>query len=174
AIALTACDPTKTANKNNANANTGVAVKPPEAIAPETSPEPGFQSCNAYFPLVPGSRLRYLLTYSSGLLADGTVVVDRMEQDGRKLLKERTQIVDRSGGLQINQDTERHFACDGDRVQVLTERVKTLVTNSESTTEMKYRDNSTFFPETSSLSKKGFTWSYPFRPTYTFPRQPPT
>src|SRR5215510_10482873 len=97
AIALTACDPTKTVNKNNANANTGVAVKPPEAIAPETSPEPGFQSCNAYFPLVPGSRLRYLLTYSSGLLADATVVVDRMEQDGKRVLKERTQIVDRSG-----------------------------------------------------------------------------
>src|SRR5262249_24689637 len=63
------------------------------------------------------------------------------------------------------------FACDGDRVQVLTERVKTLVTNSESTTEMKYRDNSTFFPETSSLSKKGFTWSYAFRPTYTYQGQ---
>ncbi|HMG32461.1 MAG TPA: hypothetical protein VKM94_00880 [Blastocatellia bacterium] len=172
-IAFSACKPSNTANSNAANANAKtVNVEPPKPIAPTTGPEPGFKSCNPYFPLVPGGRLRYLLTYSSGLLADATVVIDRLEENGKKLLLERTQIVDRSGGLQINQDTERHFECDGDRIKVLTETVKSIVSNSESSSQSNYRENSIFFPETSALSTKGFTWTYVFHPTYASPGNP--
>src|SRR5215813_8465375 len=102
-IALTGC-PGKLSNSNNTNGNSNTAptFKPPEPLASKDPVDPNFKPCNPYFPLVPGSRLKYTLTYSSGLVADVVVVVNKLDENGHNMFEEQTQIVDRSGGLEIS------------------------------------------------------------------------
>jgi len=156
------------------NANSAPPLDPPKAIKPESSLDPNFKPCNPYFPLVPGSQAKYAMIYSSGLQADETVVVDKIEEGGQTLFRETAQIVDRSGGMQINQTTVRRFACDGDKVRILSEETTGTVGGTTTSTSMKYRDNSLIVPERASLDRKGFTWSYALHPTFTRQGEAPT
>src|SRR5262245_27366135 len=99
-IAFSGCDDSNTnSNRNangNGNSNTPVLERPPD-IKPTAPPESGFKSCNPAFPLVPGSTTKYILQFSSALVADVTVVVDKGEENGKPIFIERTQILDKSG-----------------------------------------------------------------------------
>src|SRR4030095_2457287 len=105
AIALSGCNGAdNNANLNaNSNANRVVDLKPPQPIKPLEAPDPKFKPCNPYFPLVPGSVAKYVINYSSGITGDLTIIVDSTDEGGRKLFTQRSQLVDRSGGMQINQ-----------------------------------------------------------------------
>src|SRR5713101_1210489 len=122
AIVFSGCNgtpPNVNSNANgNANTNSATFIKPPPAIKPVDVADPKFKPCNPYFPLVPGSIAKYVINYSSGTVADLTVVVDGADEDRRKVFTQRSQLIDRSGGMQIIQSIVRRFVCDGDRVQI--------------------------------------------------------
>jgi hypothetical protein len=176
-LALSGCNGNNT-NKNtnsngNANGNARADFKPPTPIKPAAAVDPRFKSCNASFPLLPGSTAKYVIVYSSGLVADATVVVDLAEENGRNVFTETTQIVDRSGGLQITQTTVKKYVCDGERVQLISEKTDSDIEGQKSTSEFKYRDNSVAMVDPASLARKGTTWQYSFTKIYTRPGDPP-
>jgi hypothetical protein len=161
ALALSACTTATSSNKNVINGNNNAAprvVEPTKPLVPATAVDPNFKSCNSYFPLVPGSRRKYVVTYSSGITADATMVVEPWEEGGRKGFKELVQMVDSSGGYQIKQLVERHYVCDGDKVQILYEKTDSDLEGQKSSTEFFYRDNAYAMIEPASL-KPGATWS---------------
>jgi hypothetical protein len=166
AIATTGCEPDKNTNAVVTNSNRTANVARPEPPKPLEAPDPNFKACNPYYAVVPGSIAKFVVTYSSGLEADATVVVDRIDENGKTLFNERSQLVDRSGGLEINQNTERRLSCDGERIQVLFETNEVTLPTNRTRSEMKYRDNSILVPEPASLQRKGFTWQYAIRPAY--------
>ena len=173
ALALSGCTPTINSNANqNANANRTVVYQPPAPLAPKEAVNPNFTSCNPYYPLVPGSVAKYVLNFSSGLVGDATVVVDTEQQDGRTVFVERTQIVDRSGGLQHVQKTVKQYVCDGERIQIISEKNETRVEDRPTNNENKFRDNSVAMVEPSALAQKGTTWNLVFNQTFQSPGEP--
>jgi hypothetical protein len=175
AIALSGCNGgTTNVNSNgNGNANAAQNFKPPQAIKPVDAADPNFKPCNPYFPLVPGSIAKYVINFSSGLVGDLTVVVDAADEDGRKVFTQRSQLVDRSGGMQQNQSIVRRFVCDGDRVQILSEKTDSNVSGQLSSSEFEYRENSLMMTDPKSMLTKGATWTYAFRSVFHVPGQAP-
>jgi hypothetical protein len=162
ALALSACNPGPGGNRNATNGNANTAPRVVEAakpLVPSTAVDVNFKACNPYYPLVPGSRRRYVIIYSSGITADATAIVDPWEENGRQGFKELLQIVDSSGGYQIKQLIERHYFCDGDKVEIVYEKTDSDVDANKTVTEFFYRDNSYAMIEPASL-KPGATWSY--------------
>lgn len=177
ALALSGCNGNNTTNSNgngngNVNANRS-DFKTPPAIKPASAVDPDFKPCNAFYPLVPGSTAKYVLLYSSGVVADATVVVDSAEENGRKVFTERTQIIDRSGGLQITQSTEKKYVCDGERLQLISEKADSDIAGQKSTSEFKFRSNSVVVVDPASLARKGTTWQYSFTKVFSRPGDPP-
>jgi hypothetical protein len=177
AIALSGCNGgTTNVNGNgngNANANAPQTFKPPTAIKPVDAADPNFKPCNPYFPLVPGSVAKYVINFSSGLVGDLTVVVDAADEDGRKVFTQRSQLVDRSGGMKQNQSIVRTFVCEGDRVLILSEKTETNVEGQLSSSEFEFRENSLMMTDPKSLLTKGSTWTLLFRTVFHRPGQPP-
>jgi hypothetical protein len=176
AVSLSGCNGTNTnVNTNtNSNANKVVVITAPPPIRPEAPPDPAFKPCNPYFPLVPGSVAKYVINYSSGIVGDLVVVVDAADEDGRKVFTQRSQLVDRSGGMQIVQTIVRRFVCDGERVQILSEKTDSNIAGQQSSTEFEYRDNSLIMIDPKSMTIKGSTWTHAFRIVYHNPGQPPS
>jgi hypothetical protein len=172
ALALSACT-TGTSNKNVSNGNNAAprVVEPTKPLVPAAAADPNFKACNPYFPLVPGSRRKYVISYSSGITAEATAVVDPWEENGRKGFKELIQIVDSTGGYQIKQLIERHYVCDGDKVKILYEKTDSDADNNKTVTEFFYRDNAYAMIEPASL-KPGATWSYSLKLKFQPPGQP--
>lgn len=177
ASALSGCDGNgnKAASNGNGNGNANAALnlKPPTPIKPHDVADPNFKPCNAYFPLVPGSIAKYVINFSSGLVGDLTVVVDAADEDGRKVFTQRSQLVDRSGGMQQNQTIVRRFVCDGDRVQILSEKTDSNISGQQSSAEFEYRENSLMMTDPKSMLIKGSTWSHAFRSVFHVPGQAP-
>lgn len=177
AITLSGCNGTgRNVNSNgngNANANAAQNFKPPTAIKPVDAADPNFKPCNPYFPLVPGSIAKYVINFSSGLVGDLTVVVDAADEDGRKVFTQRSQLVDRSGGMQQNQSIVRRFVCDGDRVQILSEKTDSNVSGQLSSSEFEFRENSLMMTDPKSMLTKGATWTHAFRSVFHLPGQLP-
>ena len=177
AIALSGCKTgpnNVTSNGNgNANANAAQSFKPPESIKPVDASDPNFKPCNLYFPLVPGSIAKYVINYASGIIGDLTVVVDAADEDGRKVYTQRSQLVDRSGGMQIVQSTTRRFVCDGDRVIILSEKTDSNITGMQSSADFEYRENSLMMTDPKSMLIKGTTWTHTFRQVFHSPGNPP-
>jgi hypothetical protein len=172
--ACTACDPGPTANKNNSNGNSNVRSGEAPVLQPMPTPPPvdtSFKACNPYFPLVPGSRRKYTVSYSSGISADATAVVYPWEENGQKGFKEIIQIRDTSGGYQISQQIERHYVCDGDKVKILYEKTDSDVDNNKTVTEFFYRDPSYAMIEPASL-KMNATWTQSLKMKLQAPGQP--
>jgi hypothetical protein len=177
-LAISGCKDTDTSvNSNansNANANRGQSLKPPQPIKPTQPVDANFKPCNPYFPLVPGSIAKYVMNYSSGLVADMTVVVDVADEDGRKVFTQRSQLIDRSGGLQMAQLITRKFVCDGEKVQILSEKTESNLRGQQpSSVDFDYRENSVMMPEPAMLSRKGSTWSHSFHTVFHKPGEPP-
>lgn len=165
ALALSACTNGGSKNSNVANSNgnsNARVVVPPKQLVPAGTADPNFKACNPYYPLVPGSRRKYAITYSSGITADATAVVDSWEENGRKGFKELMQIVDSTGGYQINQLIERHYVCDGDKVQIIYEKTDTDVEGQKTSTEFFYREPAYVMIEPASL-KPDTKWTYSLR-----------
>lgn len=175
AITLSGCNGSgSNVNSNgNGNANAAQSFKPPQAIKPVDAANPNFKPCNPYFPLVPGSIAKYVINYSSGLVGDLTVVVDAADEDGRKVFTQRSQLVDRSGGMQIIQSITRRFVCDGDRVQILSEKTESNISGQQSSTDFEYRENSLVMTDPKSVLTKGSTWTHAFRAVYHRPGEAP-
>ncbi|MFL6216599.1 MAG: hypothetical protein ACJ74J_22135 [Blastocatellia bacterium] len=176
AAALSACNPGPTANKNNGNGNGNGNVPrgeitPLPPLPPPTPVNANFKACNLYYPLVPGSRRKYTINYSSGISADATAIVYPWEENGRTGFKEIIQILDSSGGYQIKQQIERHYVCDGDKVQILYEKTDSDVDNNKTISEFFYRDPSYMMIEPASL-KPGATWSQSIKIKLQQPGQP--
>jgi len=179
-LTISGCDGTnKNSNSNNnangnGNSNRGSMLSPPPPLKPEGTPDPKFKTCNAYFPLVPGSTAKYVINYSSGIVADLTIVVDAADEGGRRVYTQKSQLIDRSGGMQIIQTTVRKFVCDAERVQILSEKTDSSITGQSSSSEFEYRDNSLAMVDPKALLTKGTTWSHGFRTIFHSPGQPPS
>jgi hypothetical protein len=177
AFGFSSCD---TRNTNNRNANTpvtntnsNISFTPPEPIKPTQPVDANFKSCNPYFPLVPGSQTKFTLQYTSPLVADVNVVVSQAEENGRKVFIEKTQIIDKSGGLNKAELTERKYLCDNGRVQIIYEKADNRTEKSHALVESSFRDVATFMLDPASLSRKGTTWSYNFDQTFRIDNEPP-
>ncbi|HVF88638.1 MAG TPA: hypothetical protein VNH22_01145 [Blastocatellia bacterium] len=181
AISLNACNPdsgNKNANTNsNANSNTNTnkvaSLEAPTPIKPESPIDPNFQACNPYLPLVPGSQVKHTINFSSGLIADATVVVDLIEEGGRKVYRETTQIVDKSGGMQKAEKTVRKYVCEEGRVKIIAENTDNRVQDRQTRVDMIFNQEGTFMVEPAALKRSGTTWSYKFNTTLTNPGEPP-
>jgi hypothetical protein len=177
AMLLSGCkeDPSAVNTNDNGNANTSAAqsFNPPAPIKPVDTADPNFKPCNPYFPLVPGSIAKYVINYSSGIVGDLTVVIDATDEDGRKVFTQRSQLVDRSGGMQIVQTTTRKFVCDGERVIILSEKTESNVAGQSSSSEFEYRENSLIMTDPKSMLIKGSTWTHAFRQVFHSPGDPP-
>lgn len=177
AIAFSGCNGSTTnVNSNgngNGNANAAQTFKRPEPIKPADAADPSFKPCNPYFPLVPGSIAKYVINYSSGMVGDLTVVVDGADEDGRKVFTQRSQLIDRSGGLKQTQTIVRRFVCDGERVQILSEKTDTNAEGQLSSSEFEYRENSLVMTDPKSVLTKGSTWTLAFRAVYHISGQAP-
>lgn len=179
AVGLIGCNPDNSnsnsnGNRNgNGNANTPVLTLPPP-IKPAEAVDPNFKACNPYFPLVPGSVAKYVINYSSGIVGDLTIIVDAADEDGQKVFTQRSQLIDRSGGMQITQSIVRKFVCDGNIVRILSEKTESNVAGQQSALDFEYRENSVMMTDPQSLSRKGTSWSHAFRTVYHNPGQPPS
>lgn len=177
AIALSGCngnDSNVNSNANsNANANHVLDFKPPQPIKPLEAADPKFKPCNPYFPLVPGSIVKYVLNYSSGITGDLTVIVDAADEGGRKVFVQRSQLIDRSGGMQITQSIVRRFVCDGERVIILSEKTESNIAGQQSAMELEFRENAVMMSDPQSIAKTGTTWTQGFRQVILNPGQPP-
>lgn len=176
-LALTSCDPPRNSNANrsgnsNGNSNSQVLVTPQPLVPPQPA-DPNFKSCNPYFPLVPGSKMKYVINYSSGLVGDAEVVVGSSEENGRTVFTETSQIVDRQKGLHIIQKSTRKYVCDGERVIILSDVTDSKIEDSRSIANQKYRENSVVMADTATLAIKNSTWSYSFTQTIEVPGSPP-
>lgn len=178
AITLSGCNgDNSSVNSNkssNANANRAQILTPPQPIKPVETADPKFKACNQYFPLVPGSMAKYVINYPTGLVADLTVVVDSGEEGGRKVFNQRSQLIDRSGGMEITQSTTRKFACDGAKVQILSERNETNVTGQQSSSDLQFRENAIMMEDPQSISRKGTTWQHAWRQVFQRPGEQPS
>jgi hypothetical protein len=154
------------------NANRPAVLKPVEIIKPTSVVDPAFKSCNPYFPLVPGSQLKYTIKYASPLIADANVVVDAAEEAGQKTFVETTQIVDRSGGLEKLEKTIRKYVCDGERVQLTFENTDNTIAGKHNTVDFNLKGISVVMVETASLNRRGSLWSYSFSQVFHVPDQP--
>jgi hypothetical protein len=171
ALFFTACD-NQNGNSNNSNRNTStantnssVAMPDPPPVPPLGDPVPGYQSCNPYMPLVPGSQTKFTLQYASPLVADVTVVVSQIDEGGRKVLVEKTHIVDKSGGLNKAELTERKYVCDNGRIQIISEKADNRTEKSHVVVTTNFKSASTYILDSAGLSRKGATWSYNFDQT---------
>jgi len=181
ALSLCACDPgagNKNANINanansNANANRLALLEPPTPIKPETPVDPNFKACNPYLPLVPGSQVKHAINFSSGLAADAVVVVDLIEENGRKVYRETTQIIDKSGGLQKVEKTVRKYVCEAGRIKIIAENTENRIEERKTQTDMKFTEEGTFMVEPEAFKRPGTVWSYKFYPTFISPGEPP-
>lgn len=178
ALGFSGCD-TQNANNNNGNKNTSantnsIAMPTPPPVPKLGDPVAGYQSCNPYFPLVPGSQTKFILQYSSPLVADVTVVVSQVEENGRKVLVEQTHIIDKSGGLNKAELAERKYLCDNGRIQIIAEKTDNRTEKSHSIVETNFRDVATLMLDKASLMRKGTTWSYNFDHTFRMGNEPPT
>lgn len=175
-IGLSGCNPADNGNGNgngNGNANRPVFTLPPP-IKPAEAVDPSFKACNPYFPLVPGSVAKYVINYSSGIVGDLTIIVDATDEDGQKGFTQRSQLIDRSGGMQITQSIVRKFVCDGNVVRILSEKTESNVAGQPSALDFEYRENSVMMTDPQSLSRKGTTWTHAFRTVYHNAGQPPS
>ncbi|MFP5264679.1 MAG: hypothetical protein ACLGJB_22555 [Blastocatellia bacterium] len=173
AVTFGGCETNTNSNANrNGNANNTSTFKPPPPLAPKAAVDPNFVPCNPYFPLVPGSVAKYVVNHSSGLVGDATVVVDAEQQNGRTVFVERTQMVDRSGGLQHLQSTVRQFVCDGERVILISEKNETRVEERLTVNENQYRENTVAMVDPAALAQKGTTWTVAFTQTFQSPGEP--
>ena len=155
---------TANANRPNANGNSNSPfIEPHAPIKPVDNPDPNFKPCNPYYPLKPGSATEYTLQYSSPVVADVRVVVDQAEENGRKVFVERTQIIDKSGGLNKDELTERKYICDNGRVQIISEKVDNRTEKGSSKVDTNFRDVAIYLADPASLMRKGYTWSYNFQ-----------
>ncbi len=159
-------------SNGNGNGNFAQTFKPPQPIKPVDAVDPSFKPCNAYFPLVPGSVAKYVINFSSGLVGDLTIVVDAADEDGRRVFTQRSQLVDRSGGMKQNQTVVRTFVCDGDRVQILSEKTESNIEGQLSSSEFEFRENSLMMTDPKSMLIKGSTWTQLFRLVLHSPGQP--
>ena len=163
-------------NQNNdpaTNTNSVAALPNVVPIKPEAPVDPGFKSCNPYFPLVPGSQIKYLIKFSSGLLADVNVVVDSAVESGHQVFIETTQIVDKSGGMEKLEKTVRKYACDGERIQAVYEKGNYRAGEYSNDMEVKFKGMAAIMLDPASLKRTGTIWSYSFNQILQSPGQQP-
>jgi hypothetical protein len=176
AVALTGCNDNSNTNANlnaTSNSNRNLDFKPPEPIKPTGTVDPNFKTCNPYFPLVPGSQVKYTIVFSSGLVADANVIVNAAEENGRKVFTQTTQIVDKSGGLEKAETTVRKYVCDGEKVEIIYEFINNKVQDNVGTVETQFRNTAIVMPSLADLSKTGYSWSYNFGQVYKSAGQAP-
>jgi hypothetical protein len=121
---------------------------------------------------VPGSLLKYTINFSSGLVADTTVVSEAADENGRKVFTETTQIIDKSGGLDKTETSVRKYVCNDGRVQMISEKSDNRIPNMHTISENKFRNDAIIMSDLTSLGRKGATWSYSFNQTFQLEGQP--
>lgn len=174
-LTLVGCDNSNNQENSNSasNANRPSAMAPITPLKPQAPPDPGFVACNAYFSLVPGSLKKFTMVWSTGLVADATVVVDAVEENGQKVFVETTQIVDKAGGVNKAEKTVRKYVCDGDRIQIIGEKTENRIDGKETVVEFRFRNVATAMLDPASLKRNGSTWSYSFYQMFTSPGELP-
>jgi hypothetical protein len=177
-LALTSCNGGSSKSGANANsnatsnANNQASFNPLAPIKPVAAADPAFKSCNPYYPLVPGSTVKYTLLYSSGVIAEATVVVDAAEEDGQKVFVETTQTIDSTGGVHKAEHTVRKYVCDGEKVRQIYQKTDNRVEGKLTTTDFSFKGEAYLMIEPKEILRKGTRWSYNFVQTMKLETQP--
>src|SRR5262245_4063810 len=127
------------ANSNDNRAPISTATPPPEPV-PSSTVDPNFKECNPYFPLIPGSTARYSLLFSTGLQANPFIGVDQAKEGGATVFVQRTQIVDKSGGVNKNEMMAQKYVCDNGRIKIVAEESDNNVEGHKTFVEWHYAD----------------------------------
>jgi hypothetical protein len=163
-------------SNSNSNDNRGslATATPPPELTPSSPLDPNFKECNPYYPLIPGSEAKYLIVYSNPLQANVTIVVNQSTEGGVPLFEQKTQIVDKSGGLFKKEFAVQKYACENGRIKIIAETRDNTVEGRQSLMEMHYIDPAYTMLEPAAL-KPGATWSYAFTQSFQGPNgnQPP-
>lgn len=162
---------TNTNTNTNANANRGMTLPEVEPLKPQSAVNQSFKSCNPYYPLVPGSQIKYRISFSSGLFADANIVVDSVEEGGRQTFVETTQIVDTGGGLEKLEKTVRKYICENERIQIVYEKGNNRAGELANEFGSKFKNVPVVIVEPAGLNRKGTTWSYSFYQFFQVPGQ---
>jgi hypothetical protein len=168
AALFSGCNGTNTNTNSNqndnqpSNANRLVTLPNVDPVKPTSPVDPSYKSCNPYFPLVPGSQIKYLIRFSSSLLADVNVVVDSAVEGGHQTFIETTQIIDKSGGLEKLEKTVRKYVCDGERIKVTYDKGNNRAGERANDVELKFKGVPIIMVDPASLKRPGTTWSYTF------------
>jgi len=177
---LASCTSCNTTANNNAARNTNsnenrppINPSVPDEPKPSTTPDPNFKACNSYFPVAPGSQLRYSLQFSSGLQANVVVAVDQETEGGVPVFVERVRVVDTNGGIHKSEMQVRKYVCDNGRLKIIAEDRDNTIEGSRNTVQMHYVDPAYVMLEAGAL-KQGATWSYSWRSTFQNPNEAPT
>jgi hypothetical protein len=154
-------------------------VENPVSRAPELPPLPRpaanpaeFSPCNLYYPLVPGSQLKYTIIYSSGIIADVDVVVDQLDEGGRKVYTETTRIVDNQGGNYKSSQSVRKYACDDGRPVILSEHEDNRVEGNRTVFDIEFSPEAVAMARPSAI-RRGYKWSYNMTQTFRPENLPP-
>src|SRR5215210_3189676 len=175
AIALSGCSSTQNVNSNtNRNKNQSTINVNPNPPIPIGQPDASFTSCNPYFPLRPGSKYTYNINYPTGLVVTATIVVEEMEQNGRKIFVEKIHLIDQqTKGLEYIQNTERRYICDGQRIVIIYEESATKVRETRNRASFNYGPDTVYLPDPESLNRPDFTWTMGYTYTLTSDIEPP-
>jgi hypothetical protein len=163
---------TNTNTNSNANANQPAALPDVQPLKPQTAVDQSFKPCNPYYPLLPGSEVKYRLNFSSGLFADVNIVVDSAQEGGRQTFVETTQIVDTGGGLEKLERTVRKYVCDSERIQIIYEKGNNRAGELANEFGSKFKNIPVLMVEPASLKRKGSVWSYSFYQFFQVSGQP--
>ena len=173
---LIGCDPpAKDGNSSSSISNSNAptpSFSPPEPIKPSSAIDPNFKVNNPYFPLVPGSTLKYTIHYASPVVANVIVVVDSAQENGRQLFAQTWQIVDTGGGDEKNENTVRRYVLDGDNVLQVYEKTQNMFRGQKTTSELKFTKEAAVMPGVSSL-RPGATWSQSFTQVFQIAEEKP-
>jgi hypothetical protein len=165
--------PARNSNTNSVSNDNSPPLLGTDPIKPKTAVDPKFKTCNPYYPLVPGSLVRYSLVWSSGLVADATIVVDQEVENGRPVYVQTTQILDKTAGSNKNERTTMKYVCDGDRIQLIHWYTENQVDGAQSIVEFQFKATAVAMLDVASLKRKGSTWGYGMYQTFRRPGAPP-
>ncbi|HEY6333968.1 MAG TPA: hypothetical protein VI756_31920, partial [Blastocatellia bacterium] len=127
--------------------------------------------CNTYYPLIPGSEMKYSLLYASGLKADAVVVVERLpDQNGNPVFSERTQIIDSTGGLHKNSLDVKQYTCDAGKLQYLSRAEDNEVDGNKTRLDLTFSIPAVAFVEPKAVNQ-GTSWTYSYSEKFQIPGQ---
>ena len=159
----------------NSGTGSGTAPSPGSSTAAAKSAAVAavpFTGCNAYYPLVAGSKVSYSISKPFGQIGAVTVEVEEAKEKGKKAFTEVSKQMLTRSTTPGTQTTTRKYVCDGDKINVISNTIESKNPKGVSgQLDGKFPETATVMIGPSSLTP-GATWSYKMDATIKLPDKP--